>query len=101
MAFALPLYLAVVNVFKTQEQILRAPMALPSPFTLDNLIKILTRSDQLVFRGLAMSAAVLLVSSSGLVFFSSLIGHYIARHSPPLTRFLQILFLFGSLVPPP
>ena len=99
-AFALPLYLAVVNVFKTQEQILRAPIALPSPFTLDNLIKILSRSDQLVFRGLATSAGVVLVSISGLVFFSSLIGYYSARHPTPLTRFLQILFLLGMLVPP-
>jgi raffinose/stachyose/melibiose transport system permease protein len=41
-----------------------------------------------------------LVSISGLVFFSSLIGYYIARHPTPLTRFLQILFLLGMLVPP-
>lgn len=37
-----PLYLALVNVFKTNEQILSAPAALPAPVTLDNVITVLS-----------------------------------------------------------
>ena len=98
--FALPLYLAVVNVFKTQDQILRAPIALPDPITFDNLIRILTRSDQLVFRALATSTAIVVVSVVCLVFLSSIIGFYISRHHTPLARALQVLFLLGMIVPP-
>ena len=38
LAFVLPIYLAVSNAFKSQEQILTNPLGLPAPFTLDNVI---------------------------------------------------------------
>lgn len=98
--FALPLYIAVINVFKTQRQILFQPVALPDPFTGENLWQAVTRPDGLLFHGLAASAAITAVSVIALVFLSSVIGYYIARHPSKHVQWLSLLFLVGMMVPP-
>ena len=98
--FSLPLYLAVVNVFKTLEQIRYRPIALPNPFILDNLITVITRPDNLLFEGLKYSLLITISSVVLLVFFSSSIGFYIARSDSKLSRFLLFLFVAGMLIPP-
>jgi raffinose/stachyose/melibiose transport system permease protein len=98
--FALPLYLAFVSVFKTQQQILYHPMDLPNPPTLDNLWQVLSRPDQLIFKSLGTSLSITVVSVVCIVFLSSVTGYYIARQNSRLTQFLQALFLAGLMVPP-
>ena len=98
--FSLPLYLAVVNVFKTLEQIRYRPIALPNPFILDNLITVITRPDNLLFEGLKYSLLITVSSVTLLVVFSSTIGFYIARSDSKLSRFLLFLFVAGMLIPP-
>ncbi len=98
--FSLPLYLAVVNVFKTLEQIRYRPIALPNPFILDNLITVITRPDNLLFEGLKYSLLITVSSVILLVVFSSTIGFYIARSNSKLSRFLLFLFVAGMLIPP-
>jgi raffinose/stachyose/melibiose transport system permease protein len=98
--FALPLYLAVVNVFKTLEQIRYRPVALPNPFIWDNLITVINRPDNLLFEGLKFSLLVTASSVTLLVLFSSTIGFYIARSDTRLSRFLLFLFVAGMLIPP-
>jgi len=98
--FGLPLYLALVNVFKTEEQITRYPVALPAPFTLDNLYKVITRPDNLLFEGLKTSLIVTVATVIIVVFFASTLGYYIARH--PRSRYLQallLIFIAGMMVP--
>jgi raffinose/stachyose/melibiose transport system permease protein len=99
-AFALPLYLAVVNVFKTQDQILYQPVALPNPFTLKNMERVLSRPDHLVFNGVLTSLGITAAAVIGIIFFSSVIGYYLARSKTPLARLLHLLFAFGMMVPP-
>ena len=98
--FALPLYLAVVNVFKTLEQIRYRPVALPNPFIWDNLLTVINRPDNLLFEGLKFSLMVTASSVILLVFFSSTIGFYIARSDSRLSRLLLFLFVAGMLIPP-
>jgi raffinose/stachyose/melibiose transport system permease protein len=98
--FALPLYLAFVNVFKTQQQILYHPMDLPGPFTLDNLWQVISRPDQLLLRSLGTSIVITVVSVVGIVFLASITGYYISRQNTRITQGLQVLFLAGLLVPP-
>ena len=43
LAFVLPIYIALSSAFKTQEQILANPLALPAPFTFDNILNALQR----------------------------------------------------------
>ena len=97
--FGLPLYMAVVNTFKTQEQILADPLGFPAPFTLDNLINAFSRPDNLIARGLLTSTTLVVVSVFFIVIFSSAIGYYIARHNTRFTQGLQMLFLAGLMIP--
>ncbi len=97
--FGLPLYMAVVNTFKTQEQILADPLGFPAPFTLDNLVNAFSRPDNLIARGLLTSTISVVVSVFFIVIFSSAIGYYIARHNTRFTQGLQMLFLAGLMIP--
>ena len=98
--FAMPLYLALVNVFKTLDQIRYHPIALPDPFIWDNLITVINRPDNLLFEGLKNSFLITTSAVILLVFFSSTIGFYIARNATRLSRLLLFLFVAGMLIPP-
>ncbi len=98
--FALPLYLAVVNVFKTLEQIRIRPVALPAPFTLDNIIAVLNRPDNLLFEGLKYSLIITISTVFLVVLFSSAIGFYIARADNRFSHILLFVFVAGMLIPP-
>lgn len=98
--FGLPIYMALINTFKTQDQILRNPIGFPSPITLENLIQALTRPDNLVLKGLVTSLEITSVSVVCLVILSSAIGHFLARHNSRLFRGLQLLFMAGMMIPP-
>ena len=97
--FGLPLYMAVVNTFKTQEQILSDPLGFPVPFTLENLANAFGRPDHLIARGLLTSTILVVASVFFIVIFSSAIGYYIARHNTRFTKGLQLLFLAGLMIP--
>lgn len=98
--FALPLYLAMVNVFKTLEQIRIRPVALPAPFTLDNIIVVLNRPDRLLFEGLKYSLIITTSTVILIVLFSSAIGFYIARKDSRFSRVLLFVFVAGMMIPP-
>jgi len=97
--FGLPLYMAVVNTFKTQEQILADPLGFPVPFTLENLANAFGRPDHIIARGLLTSTILVVASVFFIVIFSSAIGYYIARHNTRFTKGLQLLFLAGLMIP--
>ena len=97
--FALPLYIAVVNVFKTEEQITRFPVALPSPFTLENIQNVLNRPDNLLFEGLKNSLIITSFTVLAVVCISSTIGFYIARSDKRYMQILLLLFIAGMMVP--
>ena len=100
LAFAFPMYLALINVFKTLEQIRYHPVALPDPFTLDNIISVITRPDHLIFKGLVNSLFITTVTVVILVVFSSTIGFYIARSNSKWAKVLLLIFIAGMLIPP-
>jgi raffinose/stachyose/melibiose transport system permease protein len=99
-AFGLPLYMALVNTFKTQAQILRDPIGFPAPFTLDNLVQALTRPDNLVLKGLLTSLSLTSISVICVVILSSATGHFLARRNSRLSRGLQLFFMAGMMIPP-
>ena len=97
--FSIPLYLAVVNVFKTQKQIQHSPIALPAPFTLENLQSVLTRPDHLLVEGLFNSLVITICTVVIVVFFASAIGYTIARSDKRIMQVLLLLFVAGMMVP--
>ncbi|GAB4442717.1 MAG: carbohydrate ABC transporter permease [Anaerolineae bacterium] len=98
--FSLPLYLAVVNVFKSEAQITRFPVALPNPFTLENLYTVISRPDNLLFEGLKTSFIITVSTVIIVTFFASTLGYYIARNQRSrLLQALLLIFIAGMMVP--
>ncbi|WP_238008488.1 carbohydrate ABC transporter permease [Dactylosporangium sp. AC04546] len=98
--FCLPIYLALVNAFKDQRQILANPAAPPAPFTLGNLARALQRPDLLVQAGLINSVVVTAASVIVLIPLSSAVSFYISERSPRIRAALLAMFALGLMVPP-
>ncbi len=99
-AFVLPIYIALSSAFKSQEQILANPLALPAPFTFDNIIAALQRPDSLVTAGLLNSILVTGLSVAILIPLSSALSFYISERSPRVKGVLLAVFALGLMVPP-
>lgn len=99
-AFVLPVYVALASAFKSQEHILANPLALPAPFTLDNLLKALARRDRLVQAGLLNSALVTGITLLILIPFSAAVSFWITLQGNVVKAVLLALFALGLMVPP-
>lgn len=98
--FAVPLYVAVVNVFKQGSLIAKSPASLPIPPTLANVESALTRPDRLFWVSLTNSVIVTSLSILILTVLAAMLGHYIARTRNRWTRALTLLLLSGLMIPP-
>lgn len=99
-AFVMPIYIALASAFKSQEQILANPLALPAPFTLDNLIKALSRPDRMVQLGLMNSALVTGITLVILIPFAAAASFWISLRRAAVKSVLLALFALGLMVPP-
>lgn len=100
LAFVFPVYIALVNAFKTNDQILSNPVGLPAPFTIDNIVNALRRPDHLVESGLGNSILVTAATVIILVPLSSALSFYISERSPRVRRILLPIFALGLMIPP-
>ncbi|WP_426517530.1 carbohydrate ABC transporter permease [Diaminobutyricibacter sp. McL0618] len=100
LAFILPIYIALSSAFKTQAQIVGNPLALPIPFTFDNIVGALARPDHLVVSGLMNSIFVTAVSLVILIPLSSALSFYISERGPLLKSILLGVFALGLMIPP-
>jgi raffinose/stachyose/melibiose transport system permease protein len=98
--FFVPLYMALVNVFKEGPKIAPSPASLPIPPTLDNIRQVLGRSDHLFWVSLINSILVTSLSIGILTVLSAMLGHYLARTANRWTRWLTLLLLSGLMIPP-
>ena len=98
--FFLPLYVAMVNVFKRGDLITKEPAALPLPPTLDNIVAVLTRPDRLFWVSLTNSIVVTGLSIIVLTVLSAMLGHYLARTRSRWVRVVTLLLLCGLMIPP-
>jgi raffinose/stachyose/melibiose transport system permease protein len=98
--FFLPLYIALVNVFKPSHLISKQPVSVPIPPTLDNIIAVMRRPDRLYWVSLTNSIMVTSISIIILTVLSAMLGHYLARSHSRWTRWLMLLLLCGLMIPP-
>lgn len=98
--FFLPLYVALVNVFKRGDLITKEPAALPLPPTLDNIVAVLTRPDHLYWASLTNSLLVTGLSIIILTVLAAMLGHYLARSRGRWVRAVTLLLLCGLMIPP-
>ena len=96
-AYALPLYIAVVNAFKSYNEIVSQPLALPIHFTFENIINTWIKIDapQLYFNSFMITGLSLLL----LVLTSSMAAYVVARSGKKWAIFMQLFFMLGLMVP--
>jgi raffinose/stachyose/melibiose transport system permease protein len=97
--YAVPLYIAVVNAFKTNAQIASSPVALPAPFTLDNIVEVFTNPDSDMVGTLLRTVLVTASSVALIVLLGSMLGYYIGRNDRVFQRVLLIVLLLGLSIP--
>jgi raffinose/stachyose/melibiose transport system permease protein len=100
-AFFLPLYLVLVNVFKRGSDIVPNPAGLPIPPTLDNISAVLSRPDRLFTYGLINSVAVTALSITIVTVLSAMLGHYLARSKRLLAKVAMVTLICGLMIPTP
>lgn len=93
-----PLYVAVVNAFKPYEEIVKAPLALPIHFTIENFFIAFERTN--ILELYANSMMITGLSLVLLMFLSSTMGFLFARKQSKAYRFLYVFVLAGMMVPP-
>ncbi len=95
--FMIPIYYLVVSTFKTQAEIVAAPLALPTSLNLANYARALETMD--FFKHFFNSLLITSVSVVLIVVLGSMASYTIARRPNRLTRFLRSYFLIGFMVP--
>ncbi|WP_371780812.1 carbohydrate ABC transporter permease [Streptosporangium subroseum] len=98
--FVAPIYLTIVNAFKTQSQILDSPEALPIPPTLGNLSTALARPDGLIQLGLQNSLIDVVFSVALLIPLASAFSFYISRRKTKARAAVLALLAAGLMIPP-
>lgn len=97
--FCLPLYVAVVNVFKTSDDVVASPLSLPLTPTLDNIIRVLTRPDGLYWSGLLNSVVLTGVSMVITTMLAAMAAHYLVRSERLWGKILLAVMLTGLMIP--
>ncbi|WP_046178425.1 carbohydrate ABC transporter permease [Domibacillus tundrae] len=92
-----PIYMSVVNSFKTQGEIFDSVLALPENFSLDNYIGVFQELNLLSSAWNTLIVTV--VGLAGIVFCGSLAGYKLARTSGKLSNFIFLMFVASMLVP--
>ncbi|MFB7496559.1 carbohydrate ABC transporter permease [Streptomyces sp. NPDC056161] len=100
LAFVSPVYLTLVNAFKTQDQIIRDPAAPPAPPTTHNLTDALARPDRIVQIGLTNSAVTVLASVLLIIPLGAALSFWLSRRSARLRRIVLAGFAAGLMIPP-
>lgn len=99
-AFFLPLYLVLTNVFKPGGDITAHPAGLPIPPTLASIKTVLTRPDHLFWYGLVNSIEVTAICITLLTVISAMLGHYLARAKGMWPKIALGVLLSGLMIPP-
>jgi multiple sugar transport system permease protein/raffinose/stachyose/melibiose transport system permease protein len=100
LAFVSPIYLTIVNTFKTQDQILQNPSAPPLPPTLHNLTDALSRPDRIVQIGLANSALTVVASVLLIIPLGAALSFWLTRRPARFRRIVLAGFAAGLMIPP-
>ena len=95
--FFFPIYIALINAFKTDGEMAKSMLALPKTFSFVNFQ---TAFAKLEFFKTTFNTAIITVGSVvGILFCGSLAGYKLARTHSALSRFFYILFIASMLIP--
>lgn len=95
--FVFPVLFSIMSAFKTNGEILRDPIALPSALRLDNFVYLFQKTR---FAEALVNSTFLTLSAEALIIFIIPMAAYgIERCKSRLTNALYVLFLVGMMVP--
>jgi raffinose/stachyose/melibiose transport system permease protein len=98
--FVVPFYIAVVNVFKTREDIIRYPMAIPwARLTLDNLKRNLNSRSFNVWIGYGTSVVLSSLTVSFVILTSTMMSYVLSRKTHRLFKSAYLLLIAGLMIP--
>ncbi len=97
--FAVPLYIAVINIFKDTTIIARSPMSLPGIPTLNNLVRVFNSPNVNIGEMYFNSCCISLFGASICILVSSMASYYLTKMRGKMGRVLYVYFLFGLMVP--
>ena len=100
LAFVSPIYLTIVNAFKTQDQIIKSPAAPPAPPTTRNLSDALSRPDRIIEIGLSNSAVTVVASVLLIIPLGAAFSFWLSRRTARLRRIVLAAFAAGLMIPP-
>lgn len=96
-AFVAPCFLALLNAFKTNREIIANPLALPERFSLENFAYVLTGMHMggPMRNSFLMCAAVI----ATLITIGPMAAYSLTRRRMAAGRFLRVFFLAGMVIP--
>jgi len=92
-----PIYMAVLNSFKSDGEMFRSFIALPTSFRFDNYVEAFHRINML--QSSMNSAIVAILGIGGIIICSALAGYKLSRSQSRLSAFIFTLFIASMLVP--
>jgi raffinose/stachyose/melibiose transport system permease protein len=100
LAFVSPIYLTIVNAFKTNAAIASSPQSLPVHPTLRNVSAALSQPGHVLELGLRNSLIVVVCSVALLIPLGSAFSFYISRKNPRIRAAVMAVFAAGLMIPP-
>lgn len=98
--FLVPIFIVVINSFKSRLYISDSPLTLPNAETfvgLENYINGIKSSD--FFASITRSIIITVVSAALILIFTSMTAWYITRVRTAFTKLLYLSFVFSMIVP--
>ncbi|HCM28017.1 MAG: sugar permease [Treponema sp. GWB1_62_6] len=95
--FFFPIYFTFISAFKTNGEILRSPIALPSALRFDNFIYLWKKTN--IPAAALRSAFLTIVSTLCMVLVIPMSSYALERRKTRFSRFLYIFFLSGMMIP--
>ena len=99
LVYAVPIYLVIVNIFKTTNQISDNPFKLPSYFNLDNLSFVLNNPNVKLLSMYGNTLIITIVATILTIVITSMAAFYTSRTSGRLSSLLHVYFILGIMVP--
>ncbi|MEK8130043.1 carbohydrate ABC transporter permease [Paenibacillus filicis] len=95
--FLFPIYMAVINSFKTQNEMFRSVLSLPGSLNFDNYVQAFKKANML--RSAWNTVIVTVTGIAGIVLFSSMAGYKLSRTPGKLSQTIFMLFVASMLIP--
>jgi len=93
----MPVLFLIINSFKSQAEIIRNPLALPSVFTLKYIAQAYQKINYI--RAIQNTSFVTIIALVILIFFSAPAGWMLSRYNGKASKILYLVFISAMLIP--